>query len=87
MCGLSGRAVRFFVFVFIFCDRMTAKGGMDMESYLPYFTAACSLGALIACAVFIFMQKRGRIATEDLIMLYAYVRGLPRTGRGRCRFE
>ncbi len=41
---------------------------MDMESYLPYFTAACSLGALIACAVFIFMQKRGRIATEDLLM-------------------
>ena len=39
-----------------------------MESYLPYFTATCSLGALIACAVFIFMQKRGRIATEDLLM-------------------
>lgn len=39
-----------------------------MENYLPWITAACSLGAAVACVVFIFVQKRGRIATEDLLM-------------------
>ena len=39
-----------------------------MDNYLPYLTALCSFGALIACVVFIYVQKRGRIATEDLLM-------------------
>ncbi|MBQ8089860.1 MAG: DNA recombination protein RmuC, partial [Pyramidobacter sp.] len=39
-----------------------------MDNYLPYITALCSFGALIACVVFIYVQKRGRIATEDLLM-------------------
>ena len=39
-----------------------------MENYLPWITAACSLGAAAACVVLLFAQKRGRIATEDLLM-------------------
>lgn len=39
-----------------------------MENYLPWITVACSLGAAVACVVFIFVQKRGRIATEDLLI-------------------
>ncbi len=39
-----------------------------MENYLPIITAVCSFAALCACAAFIVLQKRGRIATEDLLM-------------------
>ncbi len=39
-----------------------------MENYLPLITAICSFAALCACAAFIVLQKRGRIATEDLLM-------------------
>lgn len=44
------------------------KSGELMENYLPWITVACSLGAAVACVVFIFVQKRGRIATEDLLI-------------------
>lgn len=39
-----------------------------MENYLLWITALSSLGAVIACLVFILAQKRGRIATEDLLI-------------------
>lgn len=39
-----------------------------MEKYLLIFTAVCSFGALAACVAVIFAEKRGRIATEDLLM-------------------
>lgn len=39
-----------------------------MENYLLWITALSSLGAVIACFVFILAQKRGRIATEDLLI-------------------
>lgn len=39
-----------------------------MENFLPWITAFCSLAAVCACVVFIFVQQRGRIATEDLLM-------------------
>ncbi|MGI6074988.1 MAG: DNA recombination protein RmuC [Pyramidobacter sp.] len=39
-----------------------------MENYLPWITAGCSVAALMACVLFIFFQKRGRIATEDLLL-------------------
>ena len=39
-----------------------------MKNFIPWFTAACSLGAVCACAAIAFLQKRGRIATEDLLM-------------------
>lgn len=44
------------------------KSGERMENYLPWITAVCSLGAAAACVAFIFIQKRGRTATEDLLM-------------------
>ena len=39
-----------------------------MENYLPWITAVCSAAAAAACVIFIFLQKKGRIATEDLLL-------------------
>ena len=39
-----------------------------MENYLPWITAICSAAAAAACVIFIFLQKKGRIATEDLLL-------------------
>lgn len=39
-----------------------------MQNFLPWLTAICSLVAAVACVIFIIVQKRGRIATEDLLM-------------------
>jgi DNA recombination protein RmuC len=39
-----------------------------MENYLPWITAACSIAAAAACVIFIYLQKKGRIATEDLLL-------------------
>ena len=54
-----------------------------MENYLPWITAACSLGAAAACVVLLFAQKRGRIATEDLLRALLQ-QELPSRAKRRC---
>jgi len=39
-----------------------------MDNIILWFTAVCSLAAACAGAALVFLQKRGRIATEDLLM-------------------
>ncbi len=39
-----------------------------MENYLPWITAFCSAAAVAAAVLGLFLQKRGRIATEDLLL-------------------
>lgn len=39
-----------------------------MEKLLPLITALCSFGALAACGIVLYAEKKGRIATEDLLM-------------------
>ena len=39
-----------------------------MENYLPWITAFCSAAAVAAAVLVLFLQKRGRIATEDLLL-------------------